>query len=82
MLGRVVCAQDEFRGFLRDLVPQQVIPPEARACGAFVGSGEARTGSAIASGAESEAVVRNQQPSSRVGVLTQGEQASSARIAR
>jgi hypothetical protein len=58
-----------------------VSPPKARACGVSVGPGEARTGSAVAPGAESEAVVRYQQPSSRAGVVTQGEQASSARIA-
>jgi hypothetical protein len=40
-------------GFMPNAVMAQVSPPEARVCGASVGPGEARTGSAIAPGAES-----------------------------
>jgi hypothetical protein len=48
-------------------------PSGSKGLWGFCGPGEARMGSAIAPRAESEAVVRNQQPSSRARVVTQGE---------
>ena len=58
-------------------------PSGSRTCGAPVGLGEVRTGTAVVPGAEIlGSRPRNQCHQVGPGVVTQGEQASSARIDR